>query len=279
MIKKSFFAVILTASLTFSSCSQDIKHEYYKGKGLETLREPVTTPVNVHVIYDNYVFNKGTQSDWGFSILIEGLDKCVLFDTGTQAEIFKANFKEMGFDVSKIDEVFISHEHDDHTGGLGAVLSMNHEIKVVVPETFSKSFFSIPETAGSVAELVINPVEVCKGLYTSGINGKLIPEQSMVLNTGKGLVVITGCAHPGIIKILEKVKKNFGKEIYMVFGGFHLMNKSEKQIKEIIDNMNRLGVKKCGASHCTGEQQIEWFRQAFGDNFIELGSGNVFTIL
>ncbi len=276
---KIFLTTFLAVSLIVISYSQDTKHTYYTGKGPESLGEPVTTPVKVHVIYDNYVFKEGTQADWGFSILIEGLDKCILFDTGTQPEIFLANFKEMGLDASQIDEVFISHEHGDHTGGLSAVLSMNPDIKVVVPETFSNNFFRIPETTGSVAELVSKPVQVCNGLYTTGVLGEAIPEQSMVLNTEKGLVVMTGCSHPGIVNILEHVKKDFGKEIYMVFGGFHLMNSSESQINEIIEDMRQLGVQKCGATHCTGEQQIEWFRQAFGENFVELGTGNVLTIL
>ena len=268
--------------LSFSQETASTAGHYNEASGLQpnqTLGDPVTTPVKVHVIYDNYIFKEGTQSDWGFSVLIEGMDKCILFDTGTQPEIFNANFRGMGIDASKIDEIFISHEHGDHIGGLGAVLGINPYIKVVVPETFSNGFFRIPATKGSVTELVSNPAQVCKGLYTTGINGEAIPEQSMVLNTGKGLVLITGCAHPGIINILAQVKKDFGKEVYMVIGGFHLMNKSEKQINEIIDNMKQLGVLKCGATHCTGERQIKWFKKAFGENFIELGSGNVLTIL
>ncbi len=276
---KVFLTSILAVSLTVTSCSQDTEHSYYTGKGPESLGEPVTTPVKVHVIYDNYVYKEGTQADWGFSILIEGLEKCILFDTGTRPEIFEANFRKMDLDASEIDEVFISHEHGDHFGGLGALLSMNPDVKVVVPETFSRDFFKIPETTGSATELVGKPVQVCNGLYSSGVLGRAIPEQSMVLNTEKGLVVMTGCSHPGIVNILEQVKEDFGKEIYMVFGGFHLMNSSEKQIGEIIEKMKQLGVKKCGATHCTGEQQIEWFRQAFGGNFVEMGTGNVLTIL
>ena len=164
----------------------------------------MTTPVKVHVIYDNYVFKEGTQADWGYSILIEGFDKYILFDTGTQPEIFETNFKEMGLDAFQIDEVFISHEHGDHIGGLGAVLNMNPYIKVVVPETFSYSFFRIPATTGSVAELASKPVQICRALYTTGVLGDTIPEQSMVLHTDKGLVVMTGCSHPGIVNIYSK---------------------------------------------------------------------------
>ncbi|MEA1887822.1 MAG: MBL fold metallo-hydrolase [Bacteroidota bacterium] len=278
-MKHLFLTTIMLTILLTTSCSQEKNYNYYTGQGPEAMGEPITSPVNIHVIYDNYVYKKGTQADWGFSILIEGLDKCILFDTGTKPEIFEANFKEMGLDASEIDEVFISHEHRDHFGGLEAMLKMNPDVKVVVPETFGKNFFRIPEQTGSLTELVSKPVQICRGLYTTGVLGRAIPEQSMVLNTGKGLVVMTGCSHPGIINILEQVEEDFGKDIYMVFGGFHLMNSSEKQINEIIERMNELGVQKCGASHCTGEQQIKWFRQAFGENFVELGTGNVITIL
>lgn len=278
-MKHLFLTTIMLTILLTTSCSQEKNYNYYTGQGPEAMGEPITSPVNIHVIYDNYVYKKGTQADWGFSILIEGLDKCILFDTGTKPEIFEANFKEMGLDASEIDEVFISHEHRDHFGGLEAMLKMNPDVKVVVPETFGKNFFRIPEQTGSLTELVSKPVQICRGLYTTGVLGRAIPEQSMVLNTGKGLVVMTGCSHPGIINILEQVEEDFGKDIYMVFGGFHLMNSSEKQINEIIERMNELGVQKCGASHCTGEQQIKWFMQAFGENFVELGTGNVITIL
>lgn len=276
---KILLTSVLAITLLATSCSQTSNYSHYTGEGPEAMGEPVTNPVKVHVIYDNYVFKEGTQADWGFSILIDGLDKCILFDTGTHPEIFEANFRKMGLDAAEIDEVFISHEHGDHFGGLGALLNMNPEVKVVVPETFSNNFFKIPEKTGSESELVSGPVRICKCLYSTGVIGRAIPEQSMVLNTNKGLVVMTGCSHPGIINILEKVKNDLGKEIYLVFGGFHLMDNSEKQINEIIDKMHQLRVQKCGATHCTGEKQIEWFRQAFGENFVEMGTGNILTIL
>lgn len=278
-MKNLLLTTIMLTILITTSCSQEKDYNYYTGQGPEAMGELVTAPVKIHVIYDNYVYKTGTEADWGFSILIEGLDKCILFDTGTKPEIFEANFKEMGLDASEIDEVFISHEHRDHFGGLEAMLKMNPDVKVVVPETFGKNFFKITEKTGSLTELVSRPVQVCRGLYTTGVLGRAIPEQSLVLNTDQGLVVMTGCSHPGIINILEQVKKDFGKDIYMVFGGFHLMNKTEEEINEIIERMNELGVQKCGATHCTGEQQINWFRQAFGENFVEMGTGNVITIL
>jgi 7,8-dihydropterin-6-yl-methyl-4-(beta-D-ribofuranosyl)aminobenzene 5'-phosphate synthase len=94
------------------------------------------------------------------------------------------------------------------------------------------------------------------------------------LNTKKGLVVMTGCSHPGIVEMLKEVKSTFNKNIYMVFGGFHLLEKSENEMKEIIEDMKALGVVKCGATHCTGVKQTQMIKEAFGTNFFELGVGN-----
>jgi len=119
---------------------------------------------------------------------------------------------------------------------------------------------------------------ICNNLWTSGEFEYQIPEQALVLNTKKGLVVMTGCSHPGIIDMLKKIKSDFNRNIYMVFGGFHLMQKSDKEMDTIITEMKALGVVKCGATHCTGDRQIKMFREAFGDNYFELGVGNTLVI-
>ncbi|HPT11689.1 MAG TPA: MBL fold metallo-hydrolase, partial [Bacteroidales bacterium] len=114
--------------------------------------------------------------------------------------------------------------------------------------------------------------------YTSGQFDYSIPEQALVLDTEKGLVVLTGCAHPGIIDMLKDIKTKFNKNIYMVLGGFHLLNKTEKEMDAIIADMKSLGIVKCGATHCTGEKQIKMFRESFGENYFELGAGNTVVI-
>jgi len=87
-------------------------------------------------------------------------------------------------------------------------------------------------------------------------------------------VVMTGCAHPGIVRMLSEIKQTFNKNIVAVFGGFHLMNKSKAETEEIITAIKSLGVVRCGATHCTGEMQIDMFREAFGENYFDLGAGN-----
>jgi 7,8-dihydropterin-6-yl-methyl-4-(beta-D-ribofuranosyl)aminobenzene 5'-phosphate synthase len=234
----------------------------------------IENPVTVKVVYDNYVHEKGLKSDWGYSIVIEGLEKGILFDTGANPKIFESNFQKMHLDANKIDCLVLSHEHGDHTDGIPAFVKMRNDIPVIIPFSFSESFKKQMVAFGLEPLLVKEPVKICTNLYTSGEFSGPIPEQALVLNTKKGLVVMTGCSHPGIVEMLKEIKSAFNKNIYMVFGGFHLLQKADAEMKRIIEDMKALGVVKCGATHCTGEKQTEMIKEAFGPDFVELGVGN-----
>lgn len=249
-----------------------------KGISQVNTESGIIKPVNVKVIYDNFVHTEGTTADWGYSVLIGGLDKEILFDTGTKPELFKSNFMKMGIDPAEVDIMVLSHEHGDHTGGISSFVSMKTGIPLVIPHSFTGNFMKKMSGYGLKPVLVNKASMICDHLYTSGEYDYKIAEQSLVLDTKKGLVVMTGCAHPGIIEMLEVIKKDFNKNIYMVFGGFHLMEKSQKEMDEIIAGMKSLGVVKCGATHCTGDKQIEMFRKAFGDDYFDLGVGNTIVI-
>jgi 7,8-dihydropterin-6-yl-methyl-4-(beta-D-ribofuranosyl)aminobenzene 5'-phosphate synthase len=238
----------------------------------------ILNPVSIRVIYDNFVHTEGTTADWGYSVLIEGLDKEILFDTGTKPELFEANFRKLGVDPEDIDILVFSHEHGDHTGGVSSLVRMKTGIPVVIPHSFTGSFKKQMSAYGLKPVLVNGPSLICDHLYTSGEFDYRIAEQTLVLDTRKGLVVMTGCAHPGITDMLKVIKEEFKKNIYMVFGGFHLMEKSQKEMDEIIAGMKSLGVVRCGATHCTGDDQIGMFRKAYGDNYFELGVGNTIVI-
>ena len=125
---------------------------------------------------------------------------------------------------------------------------------------------------------VDKPIPICKGVWTTGQLGTSIKEQSLVINIESGLVVIAGCAHPGIVNVVKKAKDMLENEIYLALGGFHLMSYSEGEVKEIIRQLMKLGVKKVGPSHCTGERPIELFRQAWGEDFVNLGCGTKINI-
>jgi len=89
---------------------------------------------------------------------------------------------------------------------------------------------------------------------------------------------MTGCAHPGIADMVKRAKNVLNKKIYLVFGGFHLMSKSENEVKEIINQFRDLGVMNVGATHCTGDGAIKLFKEAYGENFIRMGVGKKLTL-
>jgi 7,8-dihydropterin-6-yl-methyl-4-(beta-D-ribofuranosyl)aminobenzene 5'-phosphate synthase len=277
--KRVLSVLLLLLFLVSQAKGQDYKYlESIEAASGISLSAGIENPVSVKVIYDNYVKVEEMKEDWGYSIYIEGLDKEILFDTGTKPEVFESNFKKLGIDATLIDFLILSHEHGDHTGGIPAFVNMRKGIPVIIPQSFSKKFKKEMSGSGLIPLLVNKPAMICNNLWTSGEFEYQIPEQALVLNTKKGLVVMTGCSHPGIIEMLKKIKSDFNRNIYMVFGGFHLMQKSDKEMDTIITEMKALGVVKCGATHCTGDRQIKMFREAFGENYFELGVGNTITI-
>ena len=234
--------------------------------------------IKVAILYDNTIHAEGCQSDWGFSCLIEGLEQTILFDTGTQSEILFHNIEQLGVNPKSVDLVVLSHDHGDHTGGLARFLEANSDVTVYYPVSFSQTIKQTVQDAGAKGVDVTNPVTICKDVHLTGELGDAIKEQAIVLETSRGLVVITGCAHPGIVKILEHVKNTHNKNIELVFGGFHLMTHSEAQVHAIVDEFQKLGVKQAGATHCTGEGSIAIFRERYGEDFVPMGVGRVLTI-
>lgn len=106
----------------------------------------IQTPLKFTILYDNYLHKEGTKPDWGFSCLIEGAEKTILFDTGTNPEILMHNVEQLEVDLEKVEQIVISHVHYDHTGGLNAVLEKNHEVSVYLPVSFPYEFVRNVET-------------------------------------------------------------------------------------------------------------------------------------
>ncbi len=230
------------------------------------------------ILYDNYAATEGVEPDWGFSCLIEGMEKTILFDTGTKSEILFRNADRLKIDLNKADVIVISHNHGDHTGGLAEILDNNPEVSVYFPVSFPKDFSDGIQAKNAEPVRVSEPVEICRDAYLTGEMGDRIKEQSLILDTEKGLVIITGCSHQGIVNILERAKEIHQKDIYLVFGGFHLLRHSDAQISEIIQTFKSLGVKKCGSTHCTGDRATELFKEAYGEDFVTMGAGKVVRI-
>jgi 7,8-dihydropterin-6-yl-methyl-4-(beta-D-ribofuranosyl)aminobenzene 5'-phosphate synthase len=270
-----FIFLLMTATLP----GQDFdKLDNNKGLNYIKAESGIDNPVTITVIYDNFASIEGVKEDWGYSIVIDGLEKKILFDTGTKPEIFESNFRKLGIDDAKIDVLVLSHEHGDHTGGILSFVKMKTGIPLIIPHSFTSSFTTQMSGLGLKPVLVDAPSIICDHLFTSGEFDYPIAEQALVLDTKKGLVVMTGCSHPGIVEMLKIIKEDFNKNIYMVFGGFHLMEKTDKDMEKIIAGMKSLGVVKCGATHCTGDKQITMFEKAFGNDYFKLGVGNKIVI-
>lgn len=229
--------------------------------------------IRLTIVYDNNTYLKSLQTDWGFSCLIQGLKKSILFDTGTNGDILLNNMEKLGIQPNLIECVFLSHFHKDHTGGLNALLNANSRLEVWLPEFFPADFKkNITSTGASIVE-VNGPQEICEGAFTTGVIEGWIREQSLVLETTPGLVVVTGCAHPRLINILFQVKDFFNDNIHAVLGGFHLAGFQKNEIEEVLEKLEILEVKKIGPCHCTGEDARKMFLDAYKEDFIEVGVG------
>jgi 7,8-dihydropterin-6-yl-methyl-4-(beta-D-ribofuranosyl)aminobenzene 5'-phosphate synthase len=237
-----------------------------------------TAVIKITILYDNYVYKDGLSADWGFSCLIEGMEKTILFDTGTRGDILMHNVKQMNVNLEEVEQVVLSHEHGDHIGGISAVLEENSHVIVYAPVSFSSGFFQMVKDKKAEAVTVKEPVELCQDVWLTGEMGNRIIEQSMILDTSRGLVIITGCAHPGIVNIVKKSKEIMDKDVYLVFGGFHLGGTSERDVRKIIETFKDLGVQKVGATHCTGDRAIEMFKEAYGEDYVQMGVGRVLNL-
>ena len=240
--------------------------------------DSLSDSIKITILYDNYVNLDETQADWGFSCLIENTENTILFDTGTNPDILIKNANILNKDLSQIDIVVISHNHLDHTGGLFKVLEQANNTKVYLPYSTSNEYLQKVEKTGALSFSKKNSLQICKNCYLTGELGDEIKEQSLIIDTKNGLVVITGCSHPGIVNIVETAKDKFGKEVFMVLGGFHLLNHSNEMISEIITELKKLGVKKCGATHCSGEEAIQLFKTSFGESFFQMGTGQIIKV-
>jgi 7,8-dihydropterin-6-yl-methyl-4-(beta-D-ribofuranosyl)aminobenzene 5'-phosphate synthase len=236
----------------------------------------LSASVKLTILYDNTVHTPGTRSDWGFSCLVEKNGHTLLFDAGTQPRILAANAKKLGINLSTIRHVMISHGHRDHYGGLQAVLrAAPGGVTVYVPPKMPEATLQEISAAGGKVVPASSATLPIPGLKSTGILGEGIPEQGLLIQTGKQNVLITGCAHPGIVAMVHRARDLTGGDINVVLGGFHLSGHSMPAITEIIENFRALGVGRAGPTHCTGERAIKVFRKAYGSDFVEMGVGQV----
>jgi 7,8-dihydropterin-6-yl-methyl-4-(beta-D-ribofuranosyl)aminobenzene 5'-phosphate synthase len=273
-----------SATLVLSPALSEVE-----GKIEEEVKGPSPTPspteeimepkmLTITIVYDNNAYDPRLKTAWGFSCLIEYRGQVILFDTGGDSPTLLANMDMLGIDPSRIEAVVLSHIHSDHTGGLSGLLPMAGDgLTVFVPRSFPEGSKEAVRTRAQLVE-VHESREVGQEVYTTGELGTGIIEQSLAVRTDEGLVVVTGCAHPGIVEVVRKAKALSGDEVYLVLGGFHLGGKSRKEIEGILSEFRRLGVRKVAPCHCTGDQAIGMLRQEYGEDFIQAGVGKVIRV-
>jgi len=225
-------------------------------------------------VFDNDAFAPGLVSGWGYSCLV-GDD--VLFDTGADGRTLLFNMERMGVKMGRIASVVLSHAHGDHTGGLGALLSTGIRPTVYVPRSFPRRFKADVRSLTRLVE-VEGPMEIQPGIRSTGEMGRGIVEQALIVETEEGSVVVTGCAHPGIVNVVRRAREVVQGDLALVMGGFHLGGTGRGRIARIIADLRECGVLRVGPCHCTGDRAKQMFADAFGADFLSIGVGRVVPI-
>ncbi len=271
------------------------------------------TQDRVTILYDAFGKPSGMKKDWGYSALVEYGGKRILFDTGNNAEIFAQNVKVSGVDLKKLDFAVISHRHGDHTGGMNYLLTVNPQVKIFAPKegfgvfgasmpgTFYRQDASLPDymryyngkppqtmtfgTPWPSANFVLidGVTEAAPGVSViatvSQTPGTLeLRELSLTIETPKGLVLVVGCSHPGIERIVE-ASMVLDKHVYAIVGGLHLVTTPESEIARIVTALHdKWKVDRVALGHCTGEPAFAAFQRAFGSQYNYAGLGSVIEL-
>lgn len=273
--------------------------------------ESQEAPANrVTILYDAFGNSPGMKKDWGYSALVEYGGKRILFDTGNNPEIFAQNVQAAGADLMKLDFVVISHRHLDHTAGLAYLLKVNPKVKIYAPkEAFGVFGSSLPNTFYRRQDslpremryfdghpqdtltfgrawpeddfvTVDAPLEVVPGVHllslvSETIGTKELRELSMAIETPQGMVVVAGCSHPGIERIIAEASK-IDRRIHIVFGGFHLPAATDQEIARIAAALHdTFHVERIAPGHCTGEPAFYLFKRTWKDRYTYAGVGSV----
>ncbi len=285
---------------------------------LVSIAGPVTAAApesksQITILYDAFGTDPSMTKDWGFSALVEIAGKRILFDTGNDADIFAANVKAKGVDLKTLDFVVLSHRHSDHMAGLNYVLSVNPTVKIYAPKegfgiygsSLPSSFYRKDENLapemryyggvppqimkfgaawrGANFELIDKTTEIAPGvtllaLVSDAVGTKELKELSLAVNTPEGLLLVVGCSHPGIEKIVEAAAA-INPRIQLIVGGFHLVVASDDAIAKTVAALkDTFKVESIAPGHCTGEPTFAALKKAFGDRYLYAGLGTTLAL-
>lgn len=261
--------------------------------------------------------SRGLVGEWGLSIHVEVNGMKILFDTGESGGLLN-NADALGIDLKSVDALVLSHGHYDHTGGMRSFLSRRGKLPVYAhPGLFAchcsapekPRYIGVPyrkellESLGAEFVYTKEPLEITTGVFISGEvprktvfenpdetlfsleNGRaVIPDpfyddMSLYCVTPAGLFIILGCAHAGLVNIVEHARQVTGESrVYGIIGGTHLGPAPFGQQEETINYLKELDLHFLGANHCTGLAVISRLAGIFGPRFKFCPAGSSFTI-
>ena len=291
---------LLVCILIFNtSCSSQTN------KNQETLR---ITNLN-----DSFTKHDHLTMDWGYSSIIEYKGKKILFDLGNDAKVLESNIKKLNINIKDIDFVVLSHRHSDHMGGMDFLLKENPKVKIYAPtENFGIYGASLPSSfykkdpdapkhrqyynghpeetlqfgkAWSEAniQLITKDTEIIPGFHliflVSNFKGTLeLSEISLSIDSPSGQNIIIGCGHTGLENIISQSQK-INPATNLITGGFHLLQKEDSELKELINKLKETyKVKHVAPSHCSGERAMTCFENTFGNKYIYAGLGETIIL-
>jgi 7,8-dihydropterin-6-yl-methyl-4-(beta-D-ribofuranosyl)aminobenzene 5'-phosphate synthase len=238
--------------------------------------------MKITTLVDNDVWIKGLASSWGLSLYVEidsGEERHrILMDTSGSSDVLFSNAKKLEVELSDVEAVFVSHWHLDHCGSLRHVLPLlRRQTPVYVPSRNPSGIRTIREAEGTPV-VCSDPVHLMDGVMSTGELMGGVSEHSLVINIrDKGLVVLSGCAHPGIVNIVKRAQQVSGvPRVYAVIGGFHISRKREGA--EVAEFLHELGVKVVSPCHCTGANAKDALADILNGTFVKNGSGKVWAI-
>jgi len=234
--------------------------------------------LTITVVHDNYPYAEGLKTAWGFAAYVAGARKNILFDAGSDGSLLLENLDKLRIDPAGIDALVLSHVHGDHAGGLAGVLQANPRVEVYLPASFPERIKELVLRAGGNVVEVEGPRQICENVHTTGVLGRRVQEQALAIRTKRGLAVLTGCAHPGVVPMVEAAKRLHGEDLLLVMGGFHLEWAMAGKVDRIIAEFRRLGVRYVAPTHCTGEKARLRFEERFGQGFVPVGVGKTLSL-
>lgn len=229
--------------------------------------------MKISIIFENSG-EKNLISGWGLSALVEKDNETILFDTGLCGSDILTNLEVMGFNITELSKVVISHFHWDHTGGIFQLLKVNPGMTFFLGKSFGEIFAEEIEKRGGIVNKGKEWRQLADEIYLTPELKKNIPEQALVINNKDFVFLLLGCSHPGVENFVEITYQRFKKPLCFA-GGFHFFPLTEAKIKKKIKKINEFPIRRVFPMHCTGKKGIELLKEAFPVS--ELATGDTIT--